>query len=255
MDLNLGGKVAWVAGGTGALGAAIALALAREGARPVITSRRADAVEEVAARIRRETNAASLAVPADVGQADQAKAAAARIVREAGRIDILVNSMTVPAFGPFLELDAATWRAAIDTKYLGYVNTMQAALPAMLAQGEGRIVNVTGTGGKQPISIHMPGGSVNAALNLLTKGVSSEYATRGIRVNAVSPGPIASPRQDAMIAAGMGGADGPAKAIPMQRLGRAEEVADAVLFLASDRASYITGAILQLDGGGVLAVS
>ncbi|MGE0745080.1 MAG: SDR family NAD(P)-dependent oxidoreductase [Rhodospirillales bacterium] len=255
MDLNLSGKVAWVAGGTGALGASIALALAREGARPVITSRRAEAAAEVAARIRQETNAAALAVAADVTQPDQAKAAAARIVREAGRIDILVNTMTVPAFGPFAELEAATWRAAIDTKYLGYINTMQAALPHMVAQGDGRIVNVTGTGGKQPIAIHMPGGSVNAAVNLLTKGLATDYATRGVRVNAVSPGPIASPRQDQMIAAGMGGAEGPAKAIPMRRLGRAEEVADAVLFLASDRASYITGTILQVDGGGVLAVS
>jgi len=159
--------------------------------------------------------------------------------------------MTVPAFGPFIELDEATWRAAIDTKYLGYIATMRAALPAMIAQKDGRIVNVTGTGGKQPIAIHMPGGSVNAALNLVTKGIATEYATAGIRANAVSPGPIASPRQDQMKAAGMGGADGPAKEIPMQRLGRTEEVADAVLFLASARASYITGSVLQLDGGGI----
>jgi 3-oxoacyl-[acyl-carrier protein] reductase len=101
----------------------------------------------------------------------------------------------------------------------------------------------------------MPGGSINAALNLITKGLATQFAESGVRVNAVSPGPIASPRQDQMIAAGAGGAEGPAKAIPMKRMGRAEEVADAVLFLASDRASYITGSVLQLDGGGVLAVS
>ena len=254
MDLNLGGKIAWVAGGSGALGAVIATALAREGARPVITSRRAAAVEEVAARIAKETNAAALAVPADVTKPAEAKAAAARILREAGRIDILVNSMTVPAFGPFPELGEDVWRTALDTKYLGYINCMQAALPAMLAQKDGRIVNVTGTGGKQPIAIHLPGGSINAAINLITKGLSTQYATDGVRVNAVSPGPIASPRQDQMIAAGMGGAEGPAKAIPMKRLGRADEVADAVLFLASDRSSYITGAVLQVDGGGVLSV-
>lgn len=169
---------------------------------------------------------------------------------ERGRIDILVNTMSVAAFGRFMELDKATLHAAIDTKYMGYIATMQAVIPHMLNAGGGRIVIITGTGGKLPIDIHMPGGSVIAGPNLVTKGLSTEYEPRGIRVNAVSSGPIRSPRQDAMQEAGAN----PAEHIPLRRFGEAREVADAVLFMASDRASYITGGILLLDGGGVSAL-
>ena len=121
----------------------------------------------------------------------------------------------------------------------------------MIAQNSGSIVAITGTGGKLPISIHLPGGSVNAALNLVLKGLANEYAQNGIRVNASSPGPIMSERQQQMIDSGM---PDPAKGIPMGRMGSAAEVADSVVFLASERASYITGQILGLDGGGIRAL-
>lgn len=245
MDLNLKDKVVWICGATGAIGRAISAAFVGEGARVCVSSRRADAVEELAASLD-----GALAVPMNATDPNQAKAAAGRIVAERGRIDILVNTMSVAAFGRFLELDKATFQAAIDTKYMGYVATMQAVIPHMLEAGGGSIVNITGTGGKLPIDIHMPGGSVNAGLNLVTKGLSTEYGPRGIRVNAVSPGPIRSPRQDAMQDAGAN----PAEHIPLRRFGEAREVADAVLFMASDRASYITGGILLLDGGGVPAL-
>jgi len=121
----------------------------------------------------------------------------------------------------------------------------------MLKNETGVIIAITGTGGKQPINIHLPGGSVNAALNLVLKGLANEYGKEGIRVNAVSPGPIMSERQQQMIDAGMGD---PAKGIPLRRLGNAREVADAVVFLASARATYITGQILSIDGGGIKAL-
>lgn len=245
MELNLKDKVVWICGATGTIGRVVAAAFADEGARVCVSSRRADAVEELAGELK-----GALAVPMDATDPDQAKAAAARIVGECGRIDILVNTMSIAAFGPFMELDKATFQAAIDTKYMGYVASMQAAIPHMLEAGDGNIVNVTGTGGKLPIDIHMPGGSVNAGLNLVTKGLANQYGPLGIRVNAVSPGPIRSPRQDAMQAAG----ENPAKNIPLQRFGESSEVADAVLFMASDRSSYITGGVLQVDGGGIPAL-
>jgi NAD(P)-dependent dehydrogenase (short-subunit alcohol dehydrogenase family) len=168
-----------------------------------------------------------------------------------GRIDVLATTVAVPAFGPFLEIDADVFRAALEVKYLGYINCFQAALPHMIAQGSGAIVAITGTGGKLPISIHLPGGSVNAALNLVLKGLANEYGPIGIRVNAASPGPIMSERQQQMIDSGM---SDPAKGIPMGRMGEAAEVADSVVFLASARASYITGQVLGLDGGGIRAL-
>ena len=244
MDLNFKGKIAWVTGATGALGKAICETLAQEGATVCASARTADTVQSLAAEL------GGLGVPMDATDPAQAKAAAETIVGAHGRIDILVNSVAVPAFGQFVDLEKATFQAALDTKYLGYVACMQAALPSMLTAGSGSIVNVTGTGGRMPIDIHVPGGSVNAALNLVTKALANQYGPEGVRVNAISPGPVRSPRQDQMQAEGKNPADG----IPLKRFGEAAEVADAVAFMASDRASYITGSILQLDGGGILSL-
>jgi NAD(P)-dependent dehydrogenase (short-subunit alcohol dehydrogenase family) len=130
---------------------------------------------------------------------------------------------------------------------------MQAALPHMIEQKSGSIVCITGTGGKMPIAIHMPGGSVNAALNLIVRGLANQFGKDGVRINSVAPGRIRSPRQDQMEVAGAS-ADSPAKAFPLGRFGEAEEVTDAVLFLASDRASYITGTVLNVDGGAVMTL-
>ena len=250
MDLNLDGKIAWVAGGTGWLGQASARALAAEGARVVISSRREDACRTLADQISAGGGEA-LPFVLDTTVPDAPINVAKQIIETWGRIDILVNSMSVAAYGPFLELDRATFQASLDAKYFGYIACMQATLPIMLDQGAGSIVCVTGTGGKMPIGVHMAGGSINAALNLIVRGQATENARAGIRINAVSPGPITSPRQDAMQDAG-GKADAATETIPMGRFGAPDEVADAVLFLASERARYITGAVLFVDGGAVL---
>lgn len=245
MDLQLENKVAWVTGATGAIGRAICEVMSAEGATVCLSARSADTVGEFAASLRN-----GFAVPMDATDEAQPRAAAQKIVDEKGRLDILINSVAVPAFGDFLELDKATFQMALDVKYLGYVACMQAALPHMLAGGGGSIVNITGTGGKLPIDIHVPGGSVNAALNLVTKALANKHGERKVRVNAISPGPIRSPRQDVMQSAGKN----PADAIPLKRFGEAAEVADAVAFVASDRASYITGSVIQLDGGALLSI-
>lgn len=250
MDMGLNGKVAWVTGATGAIGREIALGFAREGARVAVSARTADALQTLVSELR-DAGVDAEAFPLDVTDPAAVQAAAAAVVTKMGAIDVLATTVAVPAFGPFLEIDADVFRKALEVKYLGYINCLQAVLPQMLNQGSGSIVAITGTGGKLPISIHLPGGSVNAALNLVLKGLANEYGSKGIRVNAASPGPIMSERQQQMIDAGMGN---PAKGIPMNRLGEASEVADAVVFLASERASYITGQILSLDGGGIKAL-
>jgi NAD(P)-dependent dehydrogenase (short-subunit alcohol dehydrogenase family) len=252
MDLNLKGKVVWVAGGTGTLGYAVAQGFAREGAKLAVSSRRPDAV----ARVAKELDASGksvLGLPVDVTEEFAVRAAATRIKDHFGRLDILVASMNAPAYGNFLELNKATFMATINAKYLGYVSCMQAALTHMIEQKSGSIVCITGTGGKMPIAIHMPGGSVNAALNLVVRGLANQFGKDGIRLNAVAPGRIRSPRQDQMEVAGAS-ADSPAKAFPLGRFGEAEEVTDAVLFLASERASYITGTVLNVDGGAVMTL-
>ena len=121
MDLNLGGKVAWVVGATGTLGEAIALALASEGARLALSARSEEALAACAARIKAATGADALTVPADVTDPDSVAHATERIVSQCDRLEILVNSVTVPVFGDFLEIDRDTFSAALDTKYLGII--------------------------------------------------------------------------------------------------------------------------------------
>ena len=250
MDMGLTGKVAWVAGATGAIGREIALSFAREGAGVAVSARTEDAVSSLVDEIK-GAGGDAMAAAVDVTDAAAVKAAAQAVIDGMGGIDVLATTVAVPAFGPFLEIDGDVFRQALEVKYLGYINCFQAVLPHMADRESGTIVAITGTGGKLPINIHLPGGSVNAALNLVLKGLANEYGEKGIRVNAASPGPIMSERQQQMIDAGMGN---PAKGIPMGRLGEADEVADAVVFLASERAAYITGQVLSLDGGGIKAL-
>ena len=190
-------------------------------------------------------------MPVDVTDPDAVRAGAASVIDAMGGIDVLAATVAVPAFGPFLEIDGDVFRAALEVKYLGYINCFQAVLPHMIEREAGSIVAITGTGGKQPIGIHLPGGSVNAALNLVLKGLSNQYGEKGIRVNAVSPGPIMSERQQQMIDSGMAN---PAAHIPLGRMGEAAEVADSVVFMAGARSAYTTGQILSLDGGGIRAL-
>ena len=250
MDMGLAGKAVWITGATGAIGRAIALAFAREGARLAVSARTPEALDALVAEIA-ALGAEAVSVPVDVTDADAAKAAAKEVHDRLGALDVLATTVAVPAFGPFLEIGGDVFRAALEVKYLGYINCMQAALPFMIEAGRGSIVAITGTGGKKPIGIHLPGGSVNAALNLVLKGLANEFGEKGIRVNAVSPGPILSERQKQMIAAGM---SNPAAGVPLGRLGDPREIADAVVFLASERAAYITGEVLAVDGGGVPTV-
>lgn len=256
-------RVAWIAGATGAIGRAVVMALARETARVFVSARSGDALAAMIADIGRCRGAARMiALPMDVADRRQVDAAAASIA-EGGRLDILVNATTRPIFGDALDLADADWEAVFQAKLMGYLRTMRAALPLMIRQRHGCIVNISGRGGHQPSSpAHLPGSAANAAVNALTKGLANIYGHYGIRINAVAPGPIASERYDRIASAnerlaeksGRAARTGAVAAAPLGEIGQPADIADAVSFLASERARHITGIVLQVDGGGTAAL-
>ena len=260
---DLQGRVAWVCGASGAIGKAVATALAREGATVVVSSRSGAALEALASGLRQAHGGAARALAVDVTSREQVDAAAQRIAQEFGRIDMLVNSTALSLFGDFLVLSDEDWLAVYQGKFFAYLRTIRAALPHMIRQHDGRIVNISGRGGHQPtMPVHLPGMSANAAVNLLTKGLANMYGNQGIRVNAVAPGPVASPRYDSILQVNRQLQDAASHATKsefntaptLNSQAQPEEIADVVLFLLSDRSRLMTGTILQADGGSTASL-
>ncbi|MFO1311796.1 MAG: SDR family oxidoreductase [Burkholderiales bacterium] len=249
---RLDGQVAWICGASGAIGAETSRVLAREGARVVLSSRNTQALDRLAGEIAQSGAPAPLAIATDISQRAQVDAAIARIERECRRVDILVNSVAITTFGDFLELADEDWLAVLQAKQLGYVRTMRAVLPLMLRQGGGRIVNVSGRGGHQPTTFaHFPGCSANAAVNLLTKGISLRYGADGIRANAVAPGPVSSGRYDQLAAANAAVNTSSTPVVKTSaRKGEPADIADIIAFLVSDASRHLNGIVVQADGGG-----
>ena len=259
MDLGLKGKCAIVCAASKGLGRASALALAREGASIVMCARRADALEQAAREIGAETGATVLAVPADVGvQAD-----ADRLIRTAadslGGIDVLVTNTGGPPSGPFEGIRDADWYAAIESLLMSVVRLSRGVIPHMRARGGGRIIHITSISVKQPVQGLVLSNALRAAVTGLSKTLSNELASDRILVNCVAPGYTATDRVVELTAAAAQ-REGIApeivqkrteEKIPMHRMGTPDEFGAAVAFLASDRASYLTGVTLQVDGGYV----
>jgi NAD(P)-dependent dehydrogenase (short-subunit alcohol dehydrogenase family) len=173
-----------------------------------------------------------------------------------GPIDVLVNSAGGAKRTPPDELTPEAWRAAMDAKYFTYVHAIDAVIKGMTSRKRGAIVNIIGAGGKIASRTHLPGGAANAALMLVTAGLANAYGPHGVRVNAVNPGGTLTDRLKATLevdarASGITPDEALKRATaraPLGRLAQPEEIANAVLFLASDRASYVTGAVLAMDG-------
>lgn len=252
MDLRMRGKTAWVVGASGAIGTSIAGLLAEEGAIVFLGGRNVERLNHVAADIRRSGGEAHV-VEVDVGSRDSVDAAALEVAGPAQRIDYLVNSTAAPIFGDFLTLDDQEWIEVINSKLIGYVRTMRAAIPFMTRNGGGSIVNISGRGGKQPSLAHLAGGGANAAVNLVTKGVSERFLSDRIRANVVMPGPIASER--ANIAGERNSAALPqGQPTANARLGVPLDVAQAVAWLLSERSAHITGALIPVDCGSTASI-
>jgi 3-oxoacyl-[acyl-carrier protein] reductase len=262
MEMGLKGKVAVVAAASKGLGRACAFGLAREGAAVALCARDGEALAETAEAIRRETGAPVLAVPTDLANRAQTEAFVAAAAREFGRIDILVSNTGGPRPGTFMELDDAAWEAAFATLVMPAVRLTRLCVPAMQKAGGGKVIYITSVSTKEPIPNLILSNSLRMAVAGMAKTLAAELAPAGIRVACVLPGRIETDRVrylDRVTAEQQGVSSEHVKAghtarIPLGRYGDPAEFADAVVFLASDRASYLTGVSLQVDGGAIRAV-
>jgi NAD(P)-dependent dehydrogenase (short-subunit alcohol dehydrogenase family) len=249
----LEGRVAWVVGASGAIGSAIAATLAAQGAVVVASGRNRETLDTLVSSIMGAGGRASVRV-LDICDGASVTRAVDGIIKAHGAVDGLVNSTSLSIFGDFEQLSDAQWLQVLDAKLLGYVRTMRAVLPHMAGRGSGSIVNISGRGGRQPTAAHLPGGAANAAVNLVTKGISDIYFKRGVRANVVAPGPIVSARFEKIRASNDELAGGERPRAALDHMGAPEDVADAVAWLLSDLSRHTTGAVIPVDGGGVATV-
>jgi len=255
MEPGLQDRGVLVTGASKGIGLACVRAFAAEGARVAMVSRSQanldSALRELPAFAHRPVT-----IAADLARAEDARRAVDEATRALGAIDVLVNSAGAAKRYPPDELSAQAWHDAMDAKFFSYVHVVDLVVRAMAARGRGAIVNVVGQGGKVANPVHLPGGAANAALMLATVGLAAAYGPKGVRVNAINPGATLTTRVEEGLAAEarMTGASPDdllarmQQRIPLGRIATPEEVANVAVFLASDAASYVTGAVVPMDG-------
>jgi NAD(P)-dependent dehydrogenase (short-subunit alcohol dehydrogenase family) len=262
MDLGLRGKVALITGGSKGIGHAVAIGLAREGASVAICARRQELLDRAAREIAEATGAEVLPISGDMSKPGDADRVVDAVVTRFGRIDILVNNAGAAPGGLLLNLTEEDWALALQLKFLGYMRCCRAAIPHMLTQGGGRIVNIVGNDGVKPAYWELTASAANAADLAAIQALAEQYGRHNIRINAINPGPVSTGRWDGLVRAyardknltlDEASRRGIAS-IPLGRLCTPDEVADVAVFVASDRASFMNGASITLDGGQRKAV-
>lgn len=261
MDLGLQGKIALVTGGSLGIGRAAAFGLAREGASVALCARGKEALAETAEAIR-AFGVKALPIQADCTRPEDVTRLVHAVVAEFGGIDILVNSIGAAKGGNFLEFTEGDWEESLALKLLGQIRCCREVLPIMRARGGGTIVNVIGHRGKQPDGRALPAGVANAGLINFTVGLAQEEARYGIRVVGVNPAPVETRRLQSVFeteARVLGVSVDEARRrwlshVPLGRAARPEEISDVIVFLASVRASYITGTVVHVDGGATRCI-
>ncbi len=252
MELGLKDKIVAITGGTQGIGRATALLFARVGAKVAICARGKEAIDAVVSEIT-SAGGDALGIQADVTRAADLERFVDAIIERWGGLDILVNNAGTSSAHAFAAVDDSAWQQDLDLKLFAATRLCRLAIPHMQRRGGGRIVNTCTVGGKQPAAKSFPTSVTRAAGLALTKALSKELAPHGILVNAVCIGKIKSLQQARTgIRAGKTPEQHYAdigKTIPLGRIGEASEVANAIVFLASQAASYVTGTSINLDGG------
>ena len=253
MDLNLAGKTALVTGGSKGIGRAVAEVLAAEGCTLHLAARTEADLEAARDEINAAHGAQVTIHPMDLSEGDTVR----KLARDTAGIDILVNNAGAIPGGDIEAIDETTWREAWDLKVHGYVNLCREVYPAMCARGSGVIVNVIGNAGVRPRAGYVAGSVGNAGLMALTTALGSESLDHGVRVVAINPGPIETERliklQKTAAESKFGDPERWPEMLagqPAGRAGTAEECANVVAFLASDKASWVNGVTFSVDGGG-----
>lgn len=259
MNLGLRGKVGIVCAASAGLGRATAIALAREGASIVVCSREKKRITAAAAEMRRTAAKGAEVVPmvADMSSAADIVRLVNATLKRFGRVDILVSNAGGPPVAAFPDLSDDAWEQGARLTLMSTVRCIRAVLPHMRKQGWGRIITITSITARQPINDLVISSSIRPGLLGLTKVLGNQYAADGICINAVAPGFILTDRQKE-IGAARAKSKGitfdehlkeSAREVPIGRFGRPEELADVIAFLCSERASYVTGTTITVDGG------
>jgi NAD(P)-dependent dehydrogenase (short-subunit alcohol dehydrogenase family) len=252
--MRLAGKVALVVGATRGIGREIAATLAREGARVVLVGRTAHAGEEAAAEINRAAGGErAVFVAGDASREETAVAAVLAATERFGRLDVLVNNAGVDLQRPLAETSLDEWNRCLAVDLGSAFLACKHAIPAMIETGGGSIVSIASTAAIRGVMQHSAYGAAKAGLVNLMRNVVVDYGRRGIRANCICPGAIDTPMLQEWIASQGERAGQVAEQlrarIPAGRFGRAAEVANAVLFLASDESSFVSGNVILVDGG------
>jgi 3-oxoacyl-[acyl-carrier protein] reductase len=257
MDLGLKGKIAIVTASSRGIGRATAEILAAEGARITICARTAAAVASAAEQIRGRTGAEVLALEADVTRAEDIERIVARTVEAYGTVNILVNNAGGPPAGTFDEVADGAWQVAFELTLLSVIRMTRAVLPHMRRAGGGAIINLQSTSVKVPLDNLILSNTIRTGVIGLAKSLSLELGRDNIRVNNVLPGAIRTDRQQEMLARQSARSGKSVEeivrlreaAIPLGRFGEPEDLGNLIAFLASERARYVTGVTVQVDGG------
>ncbi len=262
MDLGIKGRVAVVAASSKGLGKAVALGLAREGAKLALCARTDSTLQDTVDEIRRDAGADVFAAPIDVTDQQQVRHFVAAAAKHYGKIDICVTNAGGPPAKPFSETSVEDWQAAVNLNLMSTLYFAREVLPLMQKQKWGRLITITSASVKQPIDNLILSNSVRSAVSGLAKSLSNEYGKDNVLVNNVCPGYTLTSRLEEL-SARLSKAENVdpqkiqerwASQIPMGRLGRPEEFANLVVFLASERASYITGVSIAVDGGFIKGI-
>jgi hypothetical protein len=252
MDLHLSGKRVLITGASKGIGAAAAEAFAEEGCHLRLVARDAGALAELAGRLSRAHNIEATAHPADLRRSEDID----RLAAEVGDVEVLVNNAGDIPGGPLAAIDEATWRHAWDLKVFGYINLTRLFYARMKAAGLGVIINDIGAAGERFDASYIAGAAGNAALMTFTRALGARSLDDGVRVVGINPGPVETDRIVTLMktrAAAQLGDEGRYPELmaryPLGRPARPREIADLMLFLASDRSAYTSGVVFTVDGG------